>query len=308
MTRFSVKVKMSEARTKSTKTNYENRSKEDLEMKAMKDFLGEHAIRNIVRVFAIILIATVAVITYKTVGAEDAGENKAASTAIVGNPIAEIESIMVDTEEFLIVEFDTINVALSSNTATPVVYASPATVNVVSADAAEDTADEQVSKETADEQVSEGAADQTQDSEEQTQEVTEAATESVIHYGVVAYTDDDYYNLVRIIAAEATGADVMSKMMVGRVVINRVLNARFPSTITEVIYQGNGEQFTPIKDGRFWSVTPSADDYEAANRVLAGEDYAQGALYFAAVSSVTSGSWHSTLNRLFEYYGHIYFN
>ena len=41
---------------------------------------------------------------------------------------------------------------------------------------------------------------------------------------------EEYYTLLQIVEAEATGGDVMSKMMVAEVVLNRVKDSHFPDT------------------------------------------------------------------------------
>ena len=97
-------------------------------------------------------------------------------------------------------------------------------------------------------------------------------------------------------------------MKVANVIINRVKHPYFPNTVTDVVFQGNGKQFSPVADGRFYTVTVTDSTVEAVNRALMGEDYSQGALYFAAVYCLTPDSWHiKNLNRLFEYGGHVYF-
>ena len=137
----------------------------------------------------------------------------------------------------------------------------------------------------------------------------EVETESEVKKPVISYTEADYNNLLKIVEAEATGCDVIGKILVANVIINRVKDRRFANNITSVIYAGRGEQFTPIKDGRFFSVTVTQSTIEAVDRALLGEDYSQGALYFAATWAVTPDSWHSThLKRLFEYGGHVFFN
>ena len=139
--------------------------------------------------------------------------------------------------------------------------------------------------------------------EENTEEVVEEKPQAVI-----AYSEEDYNNLLRIVEAEATGGDVLSKMIVANVIINRVNHPYFPNTVSEVVFQGNGEQFSPVADGRFYTVAVTDSTIEAVNRALLGEDYSQGALFFAAVYSVTPNCWHANnLVRLFEYGGHIYF-
>ena len=100
-----------------------------------------------------------------------------------------------------------------------------------------------------------------------------------------------------------------AKILVANVVINRVFSKEFPDNVTDVIYQGNGVQFQPIMDGRFYSVTLTDTSYEAVDRALVGEDYSDGALFFAASASAGEGSWFAmNLNRLFEYNGHVFFN
>lgn len=145
-----------------------------------------------------------------------------------------------------------------------------------------------------------------EESTEAYEENTEAAEAYEAVMPIVSYTEEDYSNLLRIVEAEATGADMMAKILVANVVINRVKSGAFPNTITEVIFQGNGEQFQPIIDGRFYSVSVTDTTVEAVNRALYGEDYSQGAYFFATYEA--AGYWHSNaLTKLFEYGGHVYF-
>lgn len=121
-------------------------------------------------------------------------------------------------------------------------------------------------------------------------------------------SSDEYYTLLQIVEAEATGGDIMSKMMVAGVVLNRVRDAHFPNTIYEVVWQGH--QFQPTQDGRIYSCTITDSTVDAVERVLQGEDYSQGALFFVARDSadVSNVSWFdSSLVKLFEYGGHEYF-
>lgn len=126
---------------------------------------------------------------------------------------------------------------------------------------------------------------------------------------IITITEEDYNNLVRIVEAEATGLDVKAKILVANVVINRVFSKDFPNDVTSVIFQGDGEQFQPIKDGRFYSVGLTDTSYEAVDRALLGEDYSEGALFFASTASAGPNSWFAThLIRLFDYNGHVFFN
>lgn len=125
-------------------------------------------------------------------------------------------------------------------------------------------------------------------------------------------TEEDKEVLLRIVEAEATCEDVMGRMLVANVILNRVVSEHFPDSIAEVVFQNNGVtyQFSPIKDGRYWTVEISDQTREAVERVLAGEDYSQGALYFAArkLANKNAMSWFdNTLQYLFQYGVHEFF-
>lgn len=128
----------------------------------------------------------------------------------------------------------------------------------------------------------------------------------------IKVTQSEYDNLLRIVEAEAGGEDLIGKMLVANVVLNRVEDEAFPNTINEVIFQSdNGvTQFSPISDGRFYSVNISNETIEAVNLVLQGEDNSQGALYFAArkAAGETKMRWFDEkLQWLFAYGGHEFF-
>lgn len=125
-------------------------------------------------------------------------------------------------------------------------------------------------------------------------------------------TEEDKEILLRIVEAEATCEDVMGRMLVANVIMNRVVSKGFPNSIAEVVFQNNGVtyQFAPIKDGRYWTVKVSEETREAVERVLAGEDYSQGALFFAARSMANKKamSWFdSSLQFLFRHGVHEFF-
>lgn len=109
----------------------------------------------------------------------------------------------------------------------------------------------------------------------------EANDESIIEtavnntYGISA---EDYDNLCRIVEAEAANSGMKGKIMVANVVLNRVQSPQFANTITTVI-KSKG-QFTPAINGKMYRVNVSNETVEAVNRALAGENYAENALYF----------------------------
>ncbi len=90
--------------------------------------------------------------------------------------------------------------------------------------------------------------------------------------------------LLRIVESEAGGEDEDGKLLVANVVFNRVMDEDFPGTIKEVVFEKNNgvSQFSPVSNGRFWSVEISEETRKAVERALNGEDISRGALYFVA--------------------------
>ena len=141
--------------------------------------------------------------------------------------------------------------------------------------------------------------------------------ESVGYYALMEIRNNqmaykDYDALLRIVEAEATGGDLKSKILIANVVMNRVESADFPDTIYDVVFQyaGGAPQFSPVADGRIYSVTITDSTVEAVERALGGEDYSEGALFFMARASSdhSSVAWFdSKLKPLFAYGGHEYF-
>ncbi|MCI9202358.1 MAG: cell wall hydrolase [Lachnospiraceae bacterium] len=123
---------------------------------------------------------------------------------------------------------------------------------------------------------------------------------------------EDYEALLKIVQAEAGNEDEMGKMLVAGVVINRVNSRRFPNSVTEVVLQQKGGvyQFSPVAIGTYQKTKASQETIEAVEKVLKGEDYTQGALYFVSRKSADPEKlrWFDTsLTRLFEHGGHEFF-
>lgn len=107
------------------------------------------------------------------------------------------------------------------------------------------------------------------------------------------YTEDEIYELAKIIMCEAEGESQKCKEYVGQVVLNRVESDKFPDTIHSVIFQN--KQFSPTFDGRWEKVEPNEDCYNAAYTVINALEPLTEALYFEACNG---NSWHS--NNLIE--------
>lgn len=122
----------------------------------------------------------------------------------------------------------------------------------------------------------------------------------------------DYDALLKIVEAEAGCEDETGKLLVANVVLNRVNSEDFPDTVSEVVYQRQGEkaQFSPVGNGSIQRIKPSEETVAAVNRAVMGEDISQGALYFASrkAADPKNMDWFDrNLTRLFAYGGHEFF-
>ena len=125
-------------------------------------------------------------------------------------------------------------------------------------------------------------------------------------------TDEELEVLLRIVEAEAGSEDEEGRLLVANVILNRVESDKFPSTITDVVFQReNGvTQFSPVSSGRYYKVKVSEETIVAVSRALKGEDISQGALYFSSRKRASSSKmrWFDTkLTFLFEHGGHEFF-
>ena len=141
---------------------------------------------------------------------------------------------------------------------------------------------------------------------EEQEEVVACAAEDL------QFSERDVMILERIVEAEAGGEDDKGKLLVANVVLNRVRAMDFPDSIEDVVFQRNGEgyQFSPVGNGRYDSVSVSEETKAAVARALAGEDFSEGALYFAArrYADPLAMQWFDDhLTLLFQHGGHEFF-
>ena len=106
-----------------------------------------------------------------------------------------------------------------------------------------------------------------------------------IQSGDSYYNQDDLFWLSRIIQAECGNQPLEGRMAVGNVVLNRVKNPAFPSTVKGVLSQKN--QFTTWKNGALANRTPNATSVIAAKLVLDGGEVesTKGATFFDSNST-----------------------
>ena len=107
-----------------------------------------------------------------------------------------------------------------------------------------------------------------------------SATDHIVNYHGrrFAITEEDYQVLLKIVEAESGGEDIKGRMLVANVILNRLEVGFGGDTITEVVFDKG--QFSPVTSGKIFKMVPSETTIEAVERVLDGEDYSNGALYF----------------------------
>ena len=92
------------------------------------------------------------------------------------------------------------------------------------------------------------------------------------------------YLLAKVIYGES-GSDWCSDMMqlgVGSVVLNRIKSDKFPSTMEEVIFQGNGKQYACVKPGGGFYKEPSERALNNARTLISeGSIFPEEVLYQA---------------------------
>ena len=138
------------------------------------------------------------------------------------------------------------------------------------------------------------------------------SVEAKTNSSFMSVTDEEVQMLERIVEAEATGEDMIGKILIVNVILNRMSDEDFPDSIEGVIFQRvEGDyQFSPIKDQRFWEVNVTKKTRTAVQRALDGEDYSEGALYFMARKNTKSSNakWFDQhLERLFKHGGHEFY-
>ncbi len=125
---------------------------------------------------------------------------------------------------------------------------------------------------------------------------------------VIKLTNEELDLLERLVQCEAGGEDMVGKILVANVVINRVNSKRFPNTVSGVI--NANRQFAPVTSGIINTTTASSDTKKAVARALSGEDYSDGALFFISRShcSKSSAAWFDdNFEKVVEHGGHEFF-
>ncbi|MDD2235432.1 MAG: spore cortex-lytic enzyme [Desulfitobacteriaceae bacterium] len=91
--------------------------------------------------------------------------------------------------------------------------------------------------------------------------------------------------LAHIIHGEARGEPYIGQVAVAAVILNRVQDSRFPTTVAGVIYQPGA--FDAVSDGQI-NLEPTSESYKAARDALNGWDPTYGCIYYYNPATATS--------------------
>jgi len=116
---------------------------------------------------------------------------------------------------------------------------------------------------------------------------------SIFDHEAAPYTEQDYTLLAKITMVEAGYESYEGQLAVANVILNRVKDSRFPSTIRDVIY--SGKQFPPAHNGLLDKSVPNASVLRAAKDALNGKNNVKDAIYFFN-PKVSKGEFWSSLS------------
>ena len=114
------------------------------------------------------------------------------------------------------------------------------------------------------------------------------------------FSDEEIEMLQRITEAECTGQSIEAKENVVSAIINRILDLNFPDTMSEIVFQDG--QFSPISDGRYYSVDITKDTIEAVDNILKDGVKHEG-IFFCNMKDVkllSKKNWFKNLEFLFK--------
>ena len=131
----------------------------------------------------------------------------------------------------------------------------------------------------------------------------------MFHYDYIV-TDEEREILWHIVEAEATGGNMIQKMNVASCMLARVEPSDWPNTIEEVVFDNDGKtwQFSPVSDGRYYTVPITDSTIKAVDKVLKNGK-THDCLWFCSDGSYNKkNSWHRNhLKWAFFDGGHHYF-
>ncbi len=97
------------------------------------------------------------------------------------------------------------------------------------------------------------------------------------HGSQLQITKADIELMAKLVYCESRGEPFEGKVAVASVVLNRVMNTKFPNTISDVIFQKNA--FSCVSNGKIVA-QPNESCYDAVYEAIRGKDPTNEALFF----------------------------
>lgn len=110
---------------------------------------------------------------------------------------------------------------------------------------------------------------------------------------MIYLTEPDIYLMSQIVYAESKGEPFEGKVAVASVILNRVLNPKFPNTIRDVIFQPYA--FSCVVNGSI-AVEPSDDCIAAVYEAISGNDPTGEALFFYN-PEISTCNWMNSVEK-----------
>ncbi|MCL6457618.1 MAG: spore cortex-lytic enzyme [Gorillibacterium sp.] len=126
-----------------------------------------------------------------------------------------------------------------------------------------------------------------------------ASSTSSSRHGV---TENDITMMSNAVYGESRGEPYRGQVAVAAVILNRVDDARFPNTVSGVIFQPGA--FTAVADGQIW-LTPNETARKAVQDALNGVDPTNGCTYYFNPKTATS-KWIWSRPQILEIGEHIF--
>lgn len=103
---------------------------------------------------------------------------------------------------------------------------------------------------------------------------------------VLSFSQYDISLMAQIVYSESKGEPYEGKVAVASVILNRVLDPKFPNTVNDVVFQPNA--FSCVINGQI-NVTPTEECYAAVYDAISGVDPTNEAVFFYNPTIATCG-------------------
>lgn len=108
----------------------------------------------------------------------------------------------------------------------------------------------------------------------------------------IELTEEEIEIFERIVEAEVTTNNYEGKLAVANVILNRIESDRFPNTMKEVVFAKR--QFSPVSDGRYYTVKVTDLTKQVVQDALAGYRMVERDVYYFCTPTAPGKGWFET--------------